>query len=422
MGDGKPNWFYKFLIWLGEALHSLAKAPAEFVIWLRKCLTKDVLVMIALLFLSAGGLWAVGESLPGGTTRSLGLLWCLSCITVGLLGGFLFAIPRVPASRRLTDKSNSDDTSKSNDKSSREGGGLGINTNLEEISDWLTKILVGIGLVEAKTLKGYLKSVGHYIGQSLGSNGDVIAVGLVVFSLCIGFLSGFLATRLFISPSLRRADADTAGINEVEKVAQEAKDKSDATPELYDVLDAAYATYVEFRDKNKEREKNKEAEKDKEGEKGKPSSDQSPTTMLPRDLADSYLNEFNKFYDQPRWLYNRRLHILMANFYADGGQISDAIRVITKFIESKRSAKQIDIHLAAGLYNRACYRAKTALRLQDSNAKENEFTAGLKDLTEDFEICPSDADQAWLDTDFAQWKKDPRFQAIFPESVRERPC
>jgi hypothetical protein len=396
MGEDKPGWLREFFI-------GLAKVPAGFASWLTKALTKDILVMIALLLLSAGGLWAVAESLPEGTTRSLGLLWCLSCITVGLLGGFLFAIPRVPASRRLTDKSNSNDTSSSNDKVSREGSGLGINTNLEEISDWLTKILVGIGLVEAKTLRDYLRSIGHYIGQSLGPNGDVIAVGLVVFSLCIGFLSGFLATRLFISPSLRRADADTEGINEVERVAQEAKDTSEATPELYDVLDAAYATYIEFRDLKKH------------------SSDQGPTTILPRDLADSYLREFNKFYGQPRWLLNRRLHMLMANFYADGDQIPDAMRVITKFIEDKRSAKQVDIHLAAGLYNRACYRAKTALRLQDSTAKENEFTAGLKDLIEDFAICPSDAEQAWRDSDFVEWKKDPRFQAIIPESVkRER--
>src|SRR5215207_3296326 len=51
---------------------------------------------------------------------------------VGALVGFLFGIPR---------------------RFQREGsdpalGGLVVNTNLEQISDWLTKIIVGVGLVE----------------------------------------------------------------------------------------------------------------------------------------------------------------------------------------------------------------------------------------------------------------------------------
>lgn len=370
--------------------------------------TIDAVLMVILLLFVVGGLFSVAQSLPGGTVTWLGILWCLSCLIVGLLGGFLFAIPRVPNSRRADEKRNKrgQETHESvaQGQEARETVGLGINTNLEEISDWLTKILVGIGLVEAKTLKTYLGSAGRYIGGSLGPNGNVIAVGLVIFFLVIGFLSGFLATRLFISPSLRRADAETGGVNEAERVAQEAKDKSDATPELYDVLDAAYGVWVEFSNRRRAAKSADQAEGGNKAASTKP--------VLPPELAYSYLHEFNKFYDQPRWLLNRRLHMLMANFYADTGNFPDAIRVITRFIDSKRKAEQFDIHLAAGLYNRACYRARTASLLTDKAAKEKQVATLLDDLQEDVKICRSDAEEARDDPDFAELRNDPRFMRI----------
>jgi hypothetical protein len=365
--------------------------------------TRDVvLLMVILLLLVMAGLWSVAKALPGGAVTSLGLLWSLSCLTVGLLGGFLFAIPRVPNARRVEEKNHKDEETKGQQSETQERIGLGINTNLEEISDWLTKILVGIGLVEAKTLKVYLGTAGRYIGHALGPNGDVIAVGLVIFFLCTGFLAGFLGTRLFISPSMRRADAETGGAKEAERVAQEAMDKSDATPELYDVLDAAYATWVNFSNK-------KGITTD-----GVLANDKTATakSVLPPELAYSYLHEFNKFYDQPRWLLNRRLHMLMANFYMDTGSLADAIRVITRFIDSKRQEGQFDIHLAAGLYNRACYRAKMASLALDSAAKKKQEDLLFEDLQEDVRICPSDAQEARQDPDFAAWQNDPRFVRI----------
>jgi uncharacterized integral membrane protein len=377
-----------------ESLQSVAKR-----------LTKDVVLMLILLILAVGGLCSVASCLPGGAVTSLAILWSLSCLTVGLLGGFLFAIPRVPTSRRVDEKSSKKDPeTKGQGTETQERIGLGINTNLEEISDWLTKILVGIGLVEAKTLKASLGSAGQYIGQSMGPNGSVIAVGLVVFFLCTGFLAGFLATRLFVSPSLRRADEETGGIYEAERLAKEAKDKSDATPELYDVLDAAYATWNDFLSKKEIIKSSDRVEADEKAAAPKP--------VLPPDLAYSYLHEFNKFYDQPRWLLNRRLHMLMANFYADTSDYSDAIRVITRFIDSKRKAEQFDIHLAAGLYNRACYRARIASLTADPSAKKNQEAMLFEDLQEDVKICRSDAKEALQDSDFSEWRNDPRFVQI----------
>jgi hypothetical protein len=60
-------------------------------------------------------------------------------LLLGALTGFLFGVPRV---RSTSDSSNSE-TSKSPLTFSLRG--YQANTNLEQISDWLTKIIVGCG-------------------------------------------------------------------------------------------------------------------------------------------------------------------------------------------------------------------------------------------------------------------------------------
>src|SRR5665647_3653800 len=60
----------------------------------------------------------------------------------GFFLGFLFGIPK-----RNTDKESA----------------YNLSTNLVDISDWLTKIIIGLGLVEIRRIPGYLQSVGEYI-------------------------------------------------------------------------------------------------------------------------------------------------------------------------------------------------------------------------------------------------------------------
>ena len=68
-----------------------------------------------------------------------GLVVAAAAAFTGALFGFIFGVPRVLASDRPQGRS-----------SSLYGGSAPIvaNTNLEQISDWLTKILVGVGLTQ----------------------------------------------------------------------------------------------------------------------------------------------------------------------------------------------------------------------------------------------------------------------------------
>jgi hypothetical protein len=82
----------------------------------------------------------------------------------------------------------------------------GVNTNLEEISDWLTKIIVGVSLVEAKKAQGILQQSAGFIAETLGGAGQTsFAYGLMVYFSIAGFLGSYLLTRLYLQRAFQNA-------------------------------------------------------------------------------------------------------------------------------------------------------------------------------------------------------------------------
>src|SRR5690348_5138906 len=97
----------------------------------------------------AGILVAVGAHAPW----SEGLRWFLYMIATAVLAlilGLIFGVPRARsefiagASERYAS-----------------------NSNLEQISDWLTKLLVGAGLVQLTSTPGRLRDLGEYLGSGM---------------------------------------------------------------------------------------------------------------------------------------------------------------------------------------------------------------------------------------------------------------
>jgi hypothetical protein len=105
------------------------------------------------------------------------------------------------------------------------------NTNLEQISDWLTKILVGVGLTQLTLLPDLFDRAGSYFGVAIGPSeiGSRIAVAIILFFSISGFLFGYLWTRLFLGSELARADlnAISESVREI-KEAQEEQAQIDA--------------------------------------------------------------------------------------------------------------------------------------------------------------------------------------------------
>lgn len=162
-----------------------------------------------------------GES---AASAASGLILAGACILIGALVGFLFGIPR-----RLQEDGGQPVADTVEGKTNYRGVGssrLGyrVNTNLEQISDWLTKILVGVGLTQLGEIPEGLQSISVYFGQAFGGTGvgENFASAVVVYFLTGGFLFGYLWTRLFLLGALVRADLDAA----VERVEKKIEDQA----------------------------------------------------------------------------------------------------------------------------------------------------------------------------------------------------
>jgi hypothetical protein len=84
----------------------------------------------------------------------------------------------------------------------------GPNTNLEQISDWLTKLLIGAGLVQLGQLRGSLADLVEFLKPALGNDdmASVYALSEVLYFLIAGFVCGWTGTRLWLQDELEKRD------------------------------------------------------------------------------------------------------------------------------------------------------------------------------------------------------------------------
>lgn len=137
----------------------------------------------------------------------IALLWAFACVAFGGISGFLFAVPKVMP-QSFSAESNAE----------VRVTGLVANTNIEQISDWLTKIIVGLGLVHLKYIPEYLDRLASVLTTGLGVNYGAgphsFSIALIVYFSIVGFFGGYLLTRLYISPLIGSADGRIANYAE----------------------------------------------------------------------------------------------------------------------------------------------------------------------------------------------------------------
>ena len=107
---------------------------------------------------------------------------------VAAITGLVFGVPRARA-----------------DFQPRDSERYEANSNLEQISDWLTKLLVGAGLVQLTNVPGGLRSLGEFLGEDMSvPNSTAFSASAVVYGAGLGFVAGYLWTRLRLARSLRK--------------------------------------------------------------------------------------------------------------------------------------------------------------------------------------------------------------------------
>jgi hypothetical protein len=161
-----------------------------------------------LIFAGIGGLIAVAAlCLFGEASRThwqwshliasmaAGILVCGGALAAGTLLGFLFGIPRAIA----------DPSSKAALEDKRI---YQENTNLEQVSDWLTKIVIALGLAQLNQIPGAFQSLALEVSKGIGA--PVVTPGLtgiiLLYFAIVGFLVAYLWTRLYLTREFTRSD------------------------------------------------------------------------------------------------------------------------------------------------------------------------------------------------------------------------
>lgn len=140
--------------------------------------------------------------------RWLGVFGILGAVAfaafcAGGLLGFLFGIPKSNTSGRpATEEQNNTESSPH----------YTSNTNLEEMSDWLTKIIVGASLIELKALVAFFSELVNAAATSLGqvAFASLIAGADILGFFLLGFFTVYLLTRLYLAGAFSRAQASLA--------------------------------------------------------------------------------------------------------------------------------------------------------------------------------------------------------------------
>jgi hypothetical protein len=159
------------------------------------------LALLALGVPVLGGLWIViyAFATPGshGTYLGVGLATALAAFLSGCLIGFLFGIPKVISSGQLRQQSDAYSPS----------------SNLAEVSDWLTKLLLGAGLAQLTHLATPISHLIDNIAAGLtattstgtSSYAKVMAGSILFGYLVIGMFDAYVVTTMWYQNKLEEA-------------------------------------------------------------------------------------------------------------------------------------------------------------------------------------------------------------------------
>jgi hypothetical protein len=148
----------------------------------------------------------------------------VAALAVGAGLGFLFGIPRSLAT-----------ASNGREADPPPAGGhssvsFSHNTNLEQISDWLTKIVVGVSLVQADALYQKFSVLSQAAATSWAIAGGAVTAGaLLLASASTGFLGSYIWTRTTFMQLLVYSDR---------RVAEERRGRLEAENTVRDVVRA----------------------------------------------------------------------------------------------------------------------------------------------------------------------------------------
>lgn len=155
---------------------------------------------------------------------------CWACLRAwwGGIIGFLFGIPQAPTTTTL---------------------GYRPSTNLEQVSDWLTKIIIGVSLVQANAIAARLAQTGVLVAGIEPRQGMVVPQIIIVGFAALGFFRGYIWTRLYYAGLQVRADSSIrslleARVAQVESTVKQEQQKAEVLDKNVRQIDKTTSLYL----------------------------------------------------------------------------------------------------------------------------------------------------------------------------------
>jgi cytochrome bd-type quinol oxidase subunit 2 len=144
--------------------------------WLARLVVVTALGMCVIVLYTVQWLDDKAITIAGVALLSAGGAWLIAVVV-----GFLFGIPRLSSDQL-------------------DASQYHPSTSLEQVADWLTKIIVGVGLTQLYKIPGKLDSLATYIAAGMGEapSHKVLALAICIYFPSCGFLFGFLWARLYM--------------------------------------------------------------------------------------------------------------------------------------------------------------------------------------------------------------------------------
>jgi tetratricopeptide (TPR) repeat protein len=280
----------------------------------------------------------------------------------------------------------------------------GANTNLEQISDWLTKILLGAGLTQLAKLPQGLSATATYIGGALASAGEIsvekraaadgVGYAIVVYFTVCGFLFSYLWSRLYLGRALTEAETIENLKQTVVEHTEHALEQRVSEITLAGLRDNTVAMALTAMGKDAL------------------FTDRSRALEALRVVRERIGDNARR--DRQLNLYTARLHRLQGN-------LDTAIEQLNGFITSKQQHSERDQDLADAYYNRACYRIQLVSSTTEELSRNALKEEAYKDLEESLKIAPVNAVNARADEDFDPIRQEPRFRELVRDNRQPPP-
>ena len=171
--------------------------------WMKHATPWLVLLALGVLLGGIAWIWIYAFTTPGSHLSyvAVGMLTAMAAILVGFFSGFLIGVPRSVSSGQV--------------RLSKDG--FSPSSNLAEISDWLTKLLLGAGLVSLSRLGGPIgRLIDNVAGGLHGVTSDeaiiqaakVTAGAIMIAFAVLGLLVGYIVTSTWYERRLQKIFAE----------------------------------------------------------------------------------------------------------------------------------------------------------------------------------------------------------------------